>query len=160
MNDRHSGRTTAALVSLLAALAVACVTPTTGHYLFEKLAVTPDCPTAEDTGGAEETENEPVKVTLNNEGTEVNLLGVDFPLDGVRFEGELLRYEDDYSYTASLDGVTTCVATLSARWVTSAQINGVTDEDYTCEGPYCADLEAAGARFCGGFVEWEAVLVE
>jgi len=88
------------------------------------------------------------------------LLGVDFPLDGVRFEGELLRYEDDYSYTASLDGVTTCVATLSARWVTSAQINGVTDEDYTCEGPYCADLEAAGARFCGGFVEWEAVLVE
>ncbi|MFN7142225.1 MAG: hypothetical protein ACK4YP_00490 [Myxococcota bacterium] len=142
---------------LLPLLAIGCATPTSGDYLFEETSTTTDCPdSGEDTGG-DETENEPVTITVSEDKATVTISDIDCPLDGTSFECIFADEETDYN-ESGMDAIVGIYSDLVGTWVSSSKINATSFTEVTCTGTACADLEAMGTTFCSATVEMSGTL--
>lgn len=142
---------------LLPLLAIGCATPTSGDYLFEETKTTTDCPDegGEDTG--EDTENEPVTITVSEDKSTVTISDIDCPLDGTSFECIFADEETDYN-ESGMDAIVGIYSDLVGTWVSSSKINATSTTEVTCEGTACADLEEMGTSFCSATVEMSGTL--
>ncbi len=142
------------LFAFLPLLAIGCVTPTSGEYIFEETASTSDCQKSES-----ETSNEPITVTVSEDKSTVTIADIEYPLEGTSFEDVVMDEETDYN-ESGIDAIVSFYGDFGGTWVSNSKITGTSSFAATCEGPACADLEAQGAEFCSASSDWEGNLQE
>lgn len=145
------------LFSSSAVLAIGCATPTSGDYTFEETGSVTTCPAT--AAAADDAAPDPVSVVVSDEEATVTILGVEFPLVGNSFRGIVIAQENDYT-DAGIDASVSTYSDMAGSWVSNSRITGTQSFETTCEGSYCVEMEARGAIYCGGTIEFEATRIE
>lgn len=154
---------TRTLLSSIALFAfVGCATPTSGDYLFEAVGdATTDCEATEEDTDAEEAENEPVAIEVNEDATEMTYGEGDgaltCPLDGTSFLCSF-ELEVDYNELMQVDAVVNFSVEMDGKWATSSKITGTSTGGTSCTGEGCD--EATMGEFCTTSQDFEATLQE